>query len=146
MKNIVLLTFIFALLHTSCVSNDDENYIQNKTINARGAWNLTKVSGGIIGQNENYESKVITWSFNVKNSILTIENNNKSNAEAKLFYDGLPTGKYHFNITEIKNNYFLFIEGNEFGLYKTKGNKLTIDQGITTNGVLSDAYILEFNR
>lgn len=147
MKNYITLWVfltIFATSITSCETSDlnTDNQKENLFLEKISQWNLTNIKGGLLGLNENYETGAVKWTFSSKNSTLSIENNNQKDANL----DIIKSGNYHYYIVNNKDMLYLYIEGLEFGHIIREQNTLKIDQGNTTNGPLTDGYILSFKK
>lgn len=146
MKNLITLLMITALcagLIISCESSDDSS-TQSDSNPIEGRWNLTNVSGGFIGLNQDYKPGVISWSFDTKNSKIVVVNNDNGNQEKN--YNGLKSGKYSYTVFTEKKIDYLSIEGTEFGLLKTDRDVLVINQNYISTGPQADFYVLTFNR
>ena len=134
-KLLILLIAFFGLT-TSC-DNDDDNGPNNETTIA-GTWDLRNISGGIAGVNTNFEPGLIQWNFNAETFILTVQNNN-SNEE--VLYDGLESGTYSYELTEIEGEKHVMVEDSDFGSYMISGDGLIIDQNMGADG-----YVFTFER
>ncbi len=133
------IIMIFCLmLFFSCSNSDDS--IQLPIIN--GTWNLRNVGGGLNGIDDDYEQGIIKWVFNSQTFIITVENNNFQNTN----YDGLESGIYTYSILENEGDFFLIIEGAEFGGYILTESDLILNQNETSTGSGADEYILKFER
>jgi len=131
------ITIVVFLTILGCSSNSSQTSVIN------GTWNLVNVGGGINGINDDYENGVIKWIFNRPEAFnLKVENNNFSSTE----YDGLESGIYNYVILEYNGDFFLIIEGEEFGRYDLSDNNLLINQNETSTGSGADGYILKFER
>lgn len=140
MKNRILpLVLILGLaFQTSCSDNDDA--IPVEAID--GVWNLTNVSGGFAGINENYERGTITWSFNSQDSTLTVENN----SSLENIFSGYVTGSYTYAIVEANEKVYLLINNAEFGSYIISDNSMNINQNERSTGTGADGFFLQFER
>ncbi|NQY29931.1 MAG: hypothetical protein HRT69_10710 [Flavobacteriaceae bacterium] len=156
---LILATILFICLPTSCDS-DDNNITQEDitTINKfekitpldksgkantnKQTWNLTNMSGGFVGINQDYNSGVIKWTFDTKHLILTIKNNEPKNSN----YSGLKPGKYSYKIHHTKIASYLFVENTEYGIFILNKNNLIINQNKTINGGFSDGFIYTFMK
>lgn len=141
-KAALILGIILFTLSSCSIANDDNDDSKEITINE---WNLINVTGGISGENYNFEIGEIVWLFDDLNAVLTITNTNIEDLE-----DGLDSGNYNLNI--LKNNedlLFLFIDTQEFGeinFFGTDNDDMTIDQNSLTNGQGSDGFVYTFKR
>lgn len=133
--SIYILLLIFA---TNCQDSDTTDH----TDILNGEWNLKNISGGIAGINNDFESRLIFWSFNSDNSILTVTNNNSDTA----INDGLETGTYKYLIQTTNGQSFLFINDNEFGNITVFENELLINQNIFTDGNGADGFIMKLYK
>ena len=146
---LVLTTVFFICLATNCDSNDEINLKQeeiiklNKTelvISQNQTWNLTYMSGGFLGIDQNYSSDIIKWTFDANNSILIITNDDPRNSN----YYGLKEGRYQYQIHKLKDETYLFIENSEYGAFILDKNSLLINQNKTITGTISDGFIYKF--
>ena len=123
----------------SCSNSDDS--IQTPIID--GTWNLRNVGGGLNGIDDDYEQGIIKWVFNSPSGFLiTIENKNLQNPN----YDGFESGIYNYSILEKDGDFYLVIEGAEFGGYILSESDLILNKNETSNGNGADEYILKFER
>ena len=135
MKNLFLLFITYSFYITTSCTNNGNNDGQTET------WNLTNISGGIAGVNNDFQQGTIIWILNPQSSTLTIENNNTDNN-----YDGFDSGIYAYNIQNISGKSFMIIEGIEFGGITILQNEIIIDQNLTSNGSGADGFILRFEK
>ncbi len=140
MKSKILTFFIVMSLVLLVSCTNDSNSIQIDTIN--GSWNLTNISEGLAGIDDDYDTGIIKWIFDSQNLTLTVENNNLSNT----IYDGFESGIYMYSILEINGNSYLLIEDIEFGGYTVTQNNLMIDQNEISTGSGADGFVLRFER
>lgn len=105
-------------------------------------WHLTNTIGGLAGIDDQFDLDTVIWSFNEVNGTLSIQNNNTNDTKQ----DGLPSGTYSFSVSLNSGNYFLYIDGAEFGSCSISDTELTIDQNITTSGSGADSFIYTFNK
>ena len=61
-------------------------------------------------------------------------------------YDGLDSGTYTFTIEGDDINSFIIIDGIEFGEIIVTNNEFTIDQNNSTSGIITDGFILRFEK
>lgn len=137
MKNILIA--LFTLLYLSNCSQTDDN---SKKDVLEGSWNLSKISGGFAGIDEDYPDGNIVWTFVSSESQLEINNNNTANT----LYDGLPTGEYIYTLLTVDNELFLEINGDEFAGILLSGDRLTLDQNRSSSGSGADGFVLQFQR
>ncbi len=151
MKNYIILGLfvaIFTASITSCetsdlnTNNQNDTFLLEKNGTTNGHWNLINIKGGFLGLNEDYKPGDVKWTFNSKNSTLSIEDNISKGVS----YDIIKPGDYHYYILNKKGISYLFIEDFEFGHIIRIKNTLKIDQGNTTSGPLTDGYVLTFKK
>lgn len=130
------LMILGIILITSCSKKDESTKLESRD----GIWQVKNISGGFTGIDDEYETGVITWTFN--NQILTVENNENQG----YIYSGFESGTYNYTVSEIDGINYIMINNAEFGSYTLSRNKLIIDQNITKSGTGVDKFILEFNR
>jgi len=133
-----LIMILGIVLFTNCNNDDDDDSTQTESLN--GIWNIKNISGGFAGINDEYETGIITWTFN--NQILTVENNDIQGN----IYSGFETGTYSYSSTEINGANYIIIENSEYGGYTLSTNNLTINQNETTSGSGADGFMLQFER
>jgi hypothetical protein len=145
MKNLITLLIITALCTNliSCESSDD-NGTRSYISPIEGRWNLTNVSGGFIGINQNYKPGEIIWDFNAKDSKVIVTNDSKVTQEKN--YNGLESGKYSYSVFTEKKIEYISIEGSEYGLLKTDRGILVINQNYRSTGTQADFYVLTFSK
>ena len=139
MKHLIVFSLTFFFILTNC-QNDDNNSDNTDILN--GQWNLINISGGIAGNNIDFENRLIFWSFNSENSTLTITNNNSDST----INDGLDSGTYSYSIQNSNGKSFLFINNSEFGNITVLDGELLINQNIFTNANGADGFILKLNK
>ncbi|WP_370478090.1 hypothetical protein [Tamlana flava] len=140
MKHRLIKIILCFFLLTNCS-------IDNGTSSTSGTitivfWHLTNISGGLAGVDDQFDLDTVIWSFNEVNGTLTIENGNTDNTKQ----DGLSSGTYSFSVSYFNENYFLYIDGAEFGAYSFSDTELVIDQNITTSGSAADGFIYTFKK
>lgn len=144
MKKVLFYSFLAISLSLTLISceatSDSDEIILEKNGTTIGHWNLTNISGGFMGINQDYEPRSVVWDFNNRNTTLNIEHNIKS------VIDILKPGNYHYYILDNKGYSYLYIEEFEFGQIVREKNKLIIDQNKRSSGYMSDGYILTFER
>lgn len=136
----MVMAFSFSLL-PSCDESDDHNSVTEDHI-VNGRWDITNISGGLIGQNDNYKPGQIIWEFDYRNSKILVINKSQTSKN----YSGLPSGKYSFSIFEQNKIEYISVEGKELGLIKSGKDILVINKNETSTGPVSDEYILSFSR
>lgn len=122
---------------TSCSLNDNDNATPQEI---KYLWHLVKVTGGIAGVNEQFETNVITWSFNNETETLVVNNKNTDDS----IEDSLDSGTYSFSVLEENNTTYLIIDDIELGSFEVSGNILTINQNNTSTGNGTDGFIYTF--
>lgn len=83
------------MLLASCSSNDDNESTQPESLN--GIWNIKNIQGGFAGIDDDYETGVITWTFN--NQTIRIDD-----GKLYLFYNDFWEGKPFNTIVPWLNN------------------------------------------
>ncbi|RKE98946.1 hypothetical protein [Ichthyenterobacterium magnum] len=78
-------TLILVLFLFSC-NNDDAQQNNEPTLNE--SWSLVNISGGLVGLDDDYETGIITWTFNTETSQVVVSNLNVE----LVVYDGLANG------------------------------------------------------
>jgi hypothetical protein len=131
-----LLMILSLVFFTSCNNDDDSN--QMEILN--GIWNVKNISGGFAGIDDDYDTGIITWTFN--NQILTIENNESQGN----IYSGFESGTYYYSTNEINGNNYIIINNAEYGGFTLSVNNLTINQNETSSGSGADGFMLQFER
>lgn len=139
MKNKFLIIISLMTIFTNCSLNDTND---NDPIIIKTLWNLTNVSGGIAGVNNDFDLGTIIWTFSADNSTLTVINNNTDDT----IEDGLDSGTYPYTIETIGDNSFLTLADNEYGKLTVSETELVIDQNITSTGTGADGFIFTFKR
>jgi hypothetical protein len=131
-----LLMILSLGFFTSCNNDDDSNQVE--TLN--GIWNVKNISGGFAGIDDDYDSGVITWTFN--NQVLTVENNESQGN----IYSGFESGTYNYSTNEINGNNYILINDDEYGGFTLSINNLIINQNETSSGSGADGFMLQFER
>jgi hypothetical protein len=131
-----LLLLLGIIFFTNC-SNDDE---PTELESYNGTWNIKNISGGIAGIEDEYETGIITWTFN--NQILTVENN----AVQGYIYSGFESGTYNYSTSEINGINYIIINNTIFGSYTLSLTSLTINQNESASGSIDDGFILQFEK
>jgi hypothetical protein len=147
MKLIMNTTLFCMLLMAACDKNQDNEGSATLLTGAyasamEGNWNVSNVSGGFAGINDDFESGLIRWNFDSGSLELHIVNNETSES----LYDGYPTGTYGYSILEQEEEAYLFIEGQEFANISLSGGKLALDGNIRSEGSGADFFILTLQR
>jgi len=131
-----ILMVLGIILFTSCNNNDDSTELES----LEGTWSVKNISGGIAGIDDDYETGVITWTFN--NQVLTVINNESQGN----LYSGFESGTYSYSTSEINGINYIIINNAEYGGYTISINNLTINQNETTAGSGADGFLLRFER
>jgi hypothetical protein len=140
MKTRIIYCFAILFCLTTYFSCSSDT-IQTLVID--GTWDLRNVSGGLNGINDDYPKGIIKWVFNSPSKFfMTIENNNFQNPN----YNGLDSGIYKYSVLELNNNFYLIIDGSEFGGFVFTEGDLIINQNETSSGSGADKYILKFEK
>lgn len=137
-KILTLLLTLGVMIFTSCNNDDDASPIEP----LNGTWNLKNIVGGFAGIDDDYDTGVITWTFNNQNLMLNVENNSSQ----ETIYSGFETGTYSYAIVENNGSEFILINDEEYGKYVIDVNGLVINQNEIQVGVGSDGFILQFER
>ena len=133
-----LLMLLGIVLFTSCNSNDDDGSTESESI--IGIWNVKNISGGIAGIEDEYETGIITWEFDIQT--LTVVNNDTQGN----IYSGFESGTYNYSATEINGINYIIIDNAEYGGYTLSNNNLNINQNETTSGSGADGFILQLEK
>jgi hypothetical protein len=120
---------MFVLMTLSCHTNDDNS---PNEISIAGSWNLIHVSGGLAGIDDDFETGLITWSFNEETSSVLVVNNN---SEA-VIYDGFPSGNYTYSIELNEDIQTLIINDISMIIHTLTATDLILDEGIAVDGFL----------
>ena len=132
-RNIFLFLLSACTLWGGCSSDKDS---EKDPID--GIWDVSNISGGFAGINDDYPPGIISWSFNTMNSKLTIVNNNTTNT----IYDGFESGEYPYAVVHIDKTLYLEINGQEFGGVVISQNELIIDQNMISTGSGADGFVV----
>ena len=133
LRSLVLFVLITITLLVGCGSNDGT---EKDPID--GVWDVSNISGGFAGINDDYPQGTILWSFDAQNSNLTITNNNTTNT----LYDGFESGEYAYTILHKNKTLYLQVNGQEFGGVVISQNELVINQNITSTGSGADGFVI----
>jgi hypothetical protein len=142
MKRTLIILFTSFLALTNCsVDNQIDNQEEESFL---VYWHLRNVIGGVSDVNNDFELDDIVWFFDETTGELTVENNNTDDT----IEDGLSSGLYQFSFETEDSDFFLFIDGNEFGYVESFQFGLIIDQNIQTaeNTTISDGFVYAFDR
>ncbi len=131
-----LFSFVIVLF-TNC-SNDDDTIAPAIS----GIWNVSNVSGGLAGINDDYDPGVIVWNFNNRNQTLVVTNNNTEN----VIYDGYPSGTYTYSVTVLDGKSYLTVGNNEFGRITFETNTATLNQNELSGGAGADGFMISLVR
>ncbi|WP_192877615.1 hypothetical protein [Arenibacter hampyeongensis] len=107
-----------------------------------GSWNLTNISGGFAGIDDDFLKGKIVWKFDSKGETLVVVNNDESNS----IYNGLPTGTYTYSVLQEKDKFYLLVNDKEMGGILVDETKLVLDQNSTTSGSGADGFVLVLER
>ncbi|GAA4235776.1 hypothetical protein GCM10022291_18500 [Postechiella marina] len=137
----LILSLIFIV--TSCSLNDNENSIETDQV-ITIEWHLTKSSGGIAGEDYEFDLDTIIWDFDSQNGSLTISNNNTDDNKE----DALSSGTYLYELLELNNLVYIVIDGEEYGeiIFSSNNDAITINQNHTSTGNSSDLFVYNFTR
>lgn len=137
----LILSFIFII--TSCTLNDNENSIEtNQDVTIE--WHLTKSSGGITGEDYEFDLDTIIWDFDSQNGSLTIVNNNTDDNKE----DAINSGTYVYELLELNDLIYIIIDGEEYGeiIFSSNNDAITINQNQTSTGSANDLFVYNFTR
>lgn len=137
----LILSFIFII--TSCSLNDNENSIEtNQDVTIE--WHLTKSSGGITGEDYEFDLDTIIWDFDSQNGSLTIVNNNTDDNKE----DAINSGTYVYELLELNDLIYIIIDGEEYGeiIFSSNNDAITINQNQTSTGSANDLFVYNFTR
>jgi hypothetical protein len=123
--SILLLTSV-----TSCHSNDDSN----SDYGLEGEWNLTHVSGGLVGVDKSFEPGLIVWTFNESTGNMIVVNNSEDG------FSMFQSGTYSFSIQDEGDYNSITIDGMAFGSIEIFQNQVKIDQ------MVADGFLLELTK
>lgn len=139
MKKIILLSLLPALLLTGCGNDDDAAPAENPT-GMVGKWNLVNQSGGFQGQDLNFETGDIVWTFNTEtNKIAVVNNSDDANGMT------VATGTYTYymlpnNVSPADCEKTLNLEEMDLGCVSIQGNTMIVTP------VGADMFTLTFKR
>ncbi|WP_159090879.1 hypothetical protein [Aquimarina aquimarini] len=121
-----LVSLIFLLVVMGCSDDDDTVVDPNPDSSGlQGTWNLSNVTGGFIGVNEDFEKGIIVWVFDESNKKVEITNNDMTSSSTG---DLLPTGIYSYSIIEVHGNKELLINDRNLGNFEITANEFSIDE------------------
>lgn len=97
------------------------------------SWNLTNISGGFAGVDNDFDTGLIVWTFD--SGSLTVVNNNTSQD-----YDVLASGDYSYSILQAGGKIYLKIDGLEMGEIVASPNSIVVDQNKKSTGAGADHF------
>lgn len=119
----ILILLIFTTF-SSCNSDDDSN---STTIS--GKWNMTQISGGLIGIDNTFNKGEITWTFDEVTQGLMIVNNSTND------YTVFDSGNYTYTIQNEEGYDSILINNINLGVIDISLSAIKIDQR-ASDGVL----------
>lgn len=134
MKKLVLLLMLSPLLLAMTCDDDPSNDTPS------GTWTLTRVTGGIAGNNFEFEPGIITWKFANYSNIEVVNNNPADNEVVDFFETGTYDYDYVDNILPNSCEHIIVIDSIDFGCQQNIHDVLTFTQ------TESDGYTLTFLR
>ena len=137
MKSKMLILMLFCGFPFSISCDNDDNKPDLETIN--GVWNLTNVRGGFVGVDIDYAKEEVSWTFNMDNGTLIVENNIITTGPEDI-YAGFDTGEYNVSIEENEGVQTLFVNDINKGVITFLYGNLQIDERV------SDGFLFEFER
>ena len=102
-----------------------------------GIWYMAKVSGGLSGIDLDYVKGEVIWRFDLSTKTLHVTNNILTSGPKKT-YSKFKTGVYYFAIASIDDQPFLVVNAEKIGDYTLTPSKLYIDEGVSTDGLLTE--------
>ncbi len=147
MKNPYLLSLLFLFLCT-CSSTENSPSVPVTSGNntpapsLHGTWNLSNVSGGIAGINEDFEPGLVQWVFDVELSTLTVDNQETEGS----MYTGIESGSYPYLLFKQNNANYLFVQEIEIGRVLIVEGELQINGNDRSERSGADFYIFTFIR
>lgn len=132
MKSLIRTLSIFTILVlvTNCSTGSDSS---DDPI--AGDWNLKTMTGGFAGVNNAFQAGEVVWTFNEKDSSLTIEVNIISMIPTERYY-GLQAGTYTYELVEENDVTTLYANDSRVGTINFSENELLVDDGIAVDGFL----------
>ncbi len=137
----VLGVLIVISLFASCSSDDDAVALLETVTMAdlEGIWNVTNISGGFPGFDEDFMTGDLIWTFNENMGNLIIES-------AEGVDPIINTGTFTYSILQNGGRSFLVIDDIEQGLLSLSRSNLQLDEGILSIGPQSDSFQINFER
>ncbi|OIQ18622.1 MAG: hypothetical protein BM557_06770 [Flavobacterium sp. MedPE-SWcel] len=137
MKKILLLSITTLLLCVGC--SDDDSAPAVNPLNA--SWNLTNVSGSLLGIDQDIEEGLIVWAFNTTNNTVTVVNNNTDEDVTDFFESGTYNYSYETNYIGIETcAESLKVNDINFGCQNITGNTMILSD------IAADGYQLTFTK
>ena len=120
-----VLSLVIVLIRFGCQNDNESNFTQDQLSRE---WKFVKVTGGLLGVNQEIEPGMITWNFNSITNTVTIVNTTTD----QMLYDFFETGVYNYQILESSSDFgcdeVLKIDNIELGCLSIVDDKLVIDQ------------------
>ena len=120
-----VLSLVIVLISFGCQNDNESNFTQDQLSRE---WKFVKVTGGLLGVNQEIEPGMITWNFNSITNTVTIVNRTTD----QMLYDFFETGVYNYQILESSSDFgcdeVLKIDNIELGCLSIVDDKLVIDQ------------------
>lgn len=120
-----VLSLVIVLISFGCQNDNESNFTQDQLSRE---WKFVKVTGGLLGVNQEIEPGMITWNFNSITNTVTIVNTTTD----QMLYDFFETGVYNYQILESSSDFgcdeVLKIDNIELGCLSIVDDKLVIDQ------------------
>ena len=111
--------FIMVLLTTFFVGCEKQG-LENP-VNLKGTWNLSNMSGGLAGINQDFNEGEVVWTFS--GSQVSIKNNIDESAGY-----GMPeTTTLNYSIQNYQGSYILLLNNQNFGVINLSGTSLSLD-------------------
>lgn len=144
----LLLAGLLSLMAMACSTTETSapdpvgNDVITPAPSIHGTWNLTNVSGGLAGIDEDFGPGQVVWSFDVELSTLTVDNTNSSGSD----YTGIGTGEHDYNLLKQNNTNYLLVRDREVGRMRIVEGELIIDGNDRSDGSGADFYVFTFSR
>ncbi len=134
--SILFLAMLMSVL-IGCRTSDEAllDLFTSNTINQ--SWSLQKVSGGLAGVSITYPYGEVVWTFNEDTSELMVLNNIITTG-LESSYSGPETGTYPYQIIIDNGDSILFIDNQERGIISITNSGLSIDDGVSADGMLTE--------
>ena len=120
-----VLSLVIVLISFGCQNDNESNFTQDQLSRE---WKFVKVTGGLLGVNQEIEPGMITWSFNSITNTVTIVNTTTD----QTLNDFFETGVYNYQILESSSDFgcdeVVKIDNIELGCLSIVDDKLVIDQ------------------